>query len=168
MVISHSLENLQHYHDEAIQFFGAELMLLKEVIAKITDDRLAKAAILLINCGQTGEALLQLSVQIDTHARESAMFARSFMETITNFCYVGICDKKEYRAFLLHPIYKYYHNIGLPKMEDDFDFRDEIIAARKEKQKQLKLIPIVKEALEIFSETKGNLNWTKTNLNQRI
>jgi len=168
MVTTHSLESLQHYHDEAIQFFGAELMLLKEVIAKITDDRLAKAAILLISCGQTGEALLQLSIQVDTHTREAAMLARSFMETITNFCYVGICDEKEYRAFVLHSVYKHYHNIGLPRMEDDFKCLNEIINARKEKQKQLKANPIVQEALEIFSETKTNLNWTKTNLNQKI
>ena len=168
MITTHSLEHLQYCHDEAIQFFGAELMLLKEVTSKITDDRLSKAAILLVSCGQTGVALLQLSTQVNTHTREAAMLARSFMETVTNFCYVGICAEKEYRAFLLHPVYKYYHNVGLPKMEDDFDCLNEIIAARKEKQKQLKTIPIVKEALEIFSETKANLNWSKTNLNQRI
>ena len=104
MATTHSLENLKHYHNEAIQFFGSELMLLKEAVPKIADERLSKAAVLLIRCGQTGEALLQLSTQIDTHTTNAAMLARSFMETTTNFCYVGVCDEKEYRAFLLHPI----------------------------------------------------------------
>lgn len=168
MAIPHTLENLKHSHNESIQFLGSELMLLKEVIPRITKDRLAKAAVLLISCGQTGEALLQLSTQINTHTREAAMLARAFMETITNFCYVGVCDEREYRAFILHPIYRHYHNVGLPKMEDDLSHITEIIAERKRKQEKLKSIPIVKEALEMFSETKTNLNWTKKNLNQRI
>lgn len=102
------------------------------------------------------------------------MLARSFMETITNFCYVGVCDEKEYRAFLLHPIYKHYHNVGTPKMEEHLD-SDRLVesalefnAIRKEKQKKLKKVPIVREALTIFSETKKNLRWTKKNLEQRI
>lgn len=104
MTTTHSLDNLKYYHNEAIQFFGSELMLLKEAVSKITDERLAKVATLLIGCGQTGAALLQLALQVDVHTREVAMLARSFMETITNFCYVGVCDEKEYRAFILHPI----------------------------------------------------------------
>src|SRR4029079_17766447 len=136
-------------------------MLLKECIPEITDDRLAKAAALLMSCGQTGAALLQLTSQPDTFSTESAMLSRAFMETVTNFCYVGICDEKEYRAFLLHPIYKYYHNIGFPKMEDDLDLIQESAAARKQKQNKLKKKPIVQEALAIFSESRANLNWTK-------
>lgn len=87
---------------------------------------------------------------------------------ITNFVYVGICDEKEYRAFLLHPIYKHYHNIDSHKMEDDLNFYLKNSEARKQKQVELKNIPIVQEALDIFSETKSNLNWTKKTLDQRI
>jgi hypothetical protein len=168
MASIHSLVNLKHYHDHASQFFAAELMLLKVVVPKIEGDRLAKAAVLLISCGQTGAALLQLAHQTDTFTRESAMLARAFMETITNFCYVGVCDENEYRAFILHPIYKHYHNVGLPKMEDDLDFIAENAAERTKKQEQLKKIAIVREALAMFSETKSNLNWTKKKLHERI
>lgn len=98
---THSLEDLKHFHIEATNFFGAELMMLKEVIPMIKNDRIAKAAVLLMSCGQTGAAILQLANQTDSFTRESAMLARAFMETITNFCYVGICDDKEYRAFIL-------------------------------------------------------------------
>lgn len=173
MPTTYSLDNLKSYHTEAMNFFGAELFLLKEVIIKITDDRLAKAATLLISCTQTGAALLQLANQTNTFSSESVMLARSFMEKITNFCYVGICDEKEYRAFILHPIYKQYHNIAAPKMDDSIDYFDleavkEQLKSRKEKQEKLKEIPIVQEALTMFSETKTNLNWTKKTLNQRI
>lgn len=164
----HSLENLKRYHNEATQFFGSELMLLKETIPKITDEKLQKIATLLISCGQTGAALLQLTNQTEHFTSESVMLARAFIEKITNFCYVAICDDREYRAFILHPIYKHYHNSGSPKMGDDLERIEENAIRRKEKQEQLKKIPIVKEALEMFSETKANMNWTKKNMNQRI
>jgi len=168
MSTTHSLDNLKLYHNEATQFFGSQLMLLKEAIPKITDDRVAKTSVLLVSCGQTGAALLQLANQTDTFTSESVMLARSFMEKVTNFCYANICDDKEYRAFILHPIYKHYHNVGFPKIEDDLDLIHENAAARKEKQEKLKKIPIVQEALTIFSETKSNLNWTRKTLTQRI
>jgi len=168
MASTHSLDNLKLYHKEATNFFGAELMLLKEVILRIKDEKIAKAAVLLMSCGQTGAALLQLANQTNTFTRESAMLARAFMETITNFCYVGVCDDNEYRAFILHPIYKQYHNIGAYKMEDDLSLQSENASLRKVKQEKFKKIPIVQEALSMFSETKPNLNWTKTNLYQRI
>jgi hypothetical protein len=168
MATTYSIDDLKNYHDEATQFFGSELILLKEVISKIKDDRLSKAAMLLISCGQTGAALIQLINQIDNFNSESVMLARSFMEKMTNFCYVSLCDEKEYRAFILHPIYKYYHNVGSPKMEDDLKFIAEDLAARKEKQEKLKEKPIVQEALTMFSETNSHLNWTKKTLGQRI
>lgn len=165
---THSLEDLKRYHFEASQFFASELMLLKEAVPKIVDERLGKTAVLLISCGQTGAALLQLANQIDTFSSETIMLARAFMEKITNFCYVGVCDDKEYRAFLLHPIYKHYHNVAKPKIEDDLNLIAENTKARKDNQEKLKKISIVQEALALFSETKTHLNWTKKTLSQRI
>jgi hypothetical protein len=170
MGTTHSLENLKHYHNEAIQFFGAELMLLKESIPKITDDRISKTATLLISGGQTGAAFLQLVSQVECFTSESVMLARSFMETVTNFCYASICDEKEYRAFILHPIYKYYFNVGRNLMDEinDYDTYQEHAEAIKKKREKLKQIPIVQEALALFSEIKPNLTWTKKSLNERI
>lgn len=168
MSTSHSIKDLKSYHNQAIEFFGTELMLLKEVVPKIKDDRLQKVAVLLISCGQTGTALIQLSTQPDNFTSEAMMLSRAFMEKITNFVYVGICDEKEYRAFLLHPIYKYYHSINTLKIEDDFILFDKNAGNRKKKQDELKKNPIIKEALSIFSEDKPYLNWTKKTLNDRI
>nr|WP_322625333.1 DUF5677 domain-containing protein [uncultured Flavobacterium sp.] len=168
MPISYSLDDLKQYHTEAINFFAAELMILKEVIPCITDERLKKTSSLLFSCGQTGYAILQLASQTDTLTGQSAMLARALMETITNFCYASICDEKEYRAFILHPAYKYYHSITAPKIDDDWERISETYAARKQKQEELKEIPVMKEALELFSEDKPNMNWTKKTLSQRI
>lgn len=169
-VSGHPLEDLKHYHREATNFFASELLMLKEVIPKITDKRQAKAALLLMSCNQTGAALLQLANQTDSFTTESIMLSRAFMEKITNFCYVSICDEKEYRAFILHPIYKHYHYVGSVKREDeiDFDHLEEEAKTRKEKQEKLKKIAIVQEALELFSDTKPYLKWTKKTLNERI
>lgn len=164
----HSLDDLKRYHGEASKFFAVELILLKEAVPMITDERLGKAATLLLSAGQTGAALLQLANQPDSFTRESTMLARSFMESLTNFCYVGICDDQEFRAFELHPVYKQFHLIGRPTIEDDLGYIAESMAIRKAKQEQLKQNPLVQEALAIFSETKDNLNWTKKTLEQRI
>ncbi|EGK02563.1 DUF5677 domain-containing protein [Dysgonomonas gadei] len=170
MSTTHSLENLKHYHNEAIQFFGAELILLQEAIAKITDERIAKTATLLISGKQTGAALIQLATQVECFSSEVTMLARSFMETVTNFCYASVCDAKEYRAFILHPIYKYYFKVGTSLKEgiDNYETYREHADAIKKKREKLKEIPIVQEALTIFSETKPNLSWSKKSLNERI
>ena len=170
MQTTYSLENLKHYHSEAIQFFGAELMLMKEAIHLITDDRISKTATLLISGGQTGAAFLQLASQVENFTSESVMLARSFMETITNFCYASICDEKEFRAFILHPIYKYYFKVGFHLSEDinNYENYKEYAEAIKEKREKLKQNPIVQEALTMFSETKPNLTWTKKSLSERI
>lgn len=168
MSTNHSLDSLKRRHSEATQFFGSELLLLEEAISKITDERLGKAAVLLMSCRQTGAALLQLASQTDRFNSESTMLARSFMEKMTNFCYVGICNEQEYQAFILHPVYKHFHNVAVPKMEDDLELIAENAVARKEKQNQLRKIPIVQEALALFSETNPRLNWTRKTLAQRI
>lgn len=168
MAGTHSIDDLKRYHSEAMNFFASQLTLLQGVLPKIQEDRLAKAATLLISCGQTGAALHQLAAQTDTFTGECIMLARAFIEKITNFCYVSICDDAEFRAFILHPIYKHYHNLGAPTMEEDIDFAVENAEARKKRQEEYKKLPIVQEALTIFSETKGHLNWTKKTLGQRI
>lgn len=166
----HSLENLKSYHLEAIRFFEAELMLLKEAVPKITDNRISKTATLLMSGGQTGVAFLQLASQVETFTSESVMLARAFMETITNFCYASICDEKEFRAFVLHPIYKYYFKVGSYSMEEANSYTnyEEYAEVIRRKRKELKQIPIVQEALAMFSETKPNLKWTKKSLNERV
>lgn len=168
MITKYSLDDLKKYHIEAMKFFAAELMLLKEIVTNIEDDRLGKCSVLLISCGQTGAALLQMANQIDCFASEAVMLARAFMEKITNFCYAGVCDEDEFRAFVLHPIYKKYHSLGAAKMEDDLDLITENVISRKQKQQKFKEKSIVQEALNIFSEENPRLNWTKKTLNQRI
>ncbi len=164
----HSIDDLKRFHNQAQQFFEAELTLLKEVLPKIVDDRLRKCSVLLSSSLQTGAALLQLTNKIDYFTSESVMLARAFIEKTANFCYASICDEKEYRAFILHPIYKNYHNVRITIREDDLDNISKIRDERKEKQEKLKKYDIVKEALTIFSEKNPNLNWTKKTLNQRI
>lgn len=72
------------------------------------------------------------------------------METITNFCYASICDEKEYRAFMLHPAYKYYHSITAPRIDDDWERIAETYAARKQKQEELKKASCYTRSLSII------------------
>lgn len=165
----HTLDDIKHYHNEAKQFFTAQLWMLKTAVSMITDDRIGKTSTLLLSAGHTGSALLELSDRTESFTGEQVMLARSFLEKVTNFIYASICDEKEYRAFILHPAYKHYHLAGTHTLADGFDgYTPEKITARKAKQDALKKIPIVQEALAMFSETKPNLKWTKTNMDQRI
>lgn len=75
-ISSYSLDDLKYYHREATDFFITELLMLKEVIPKIIDDRQTKAAMLLISCTQTGAAILQLANQTDRFTTESIMLSR--------------------------------------------------------------------------------------------
>ena len=168
MPITHSVDHLKKLHQESMRFLEAELSMIKAVIPQLTDDRVAKTATLLLSSGHTGTALLLLAEQTDSFSNEIVMLARSFMEKLTNFCYANICDEKEYRAFILHPIYKQYHNAGIPRLGDDPSSWKEDYEVIKKKQEKLKKIDIVQEALTIFSETKDNINWTKKTMMQRI
>lgn len=168
MAITHSLEDLKRYHQEACNFFAAELTMLKEVLNLITDKKHAETSILLMSAGQTGAALLQLASQVDVFNSESTMLGRSFIEKLTNFCYLSVCEEDEYRRFILHPVYKQYHLTGSMNWEDNIEDYDRYIADKKEEQARLKQIPLVQEALGLFSETKNNLNWTKKTISQRI
>jgi hypothetical protein len=168
MTAVHSLEDLKRYQAEATKFLSSELMLLKEAILAITDERLGKTAVLLVSANQTGSALLQLAAQTDYFTNESVMLARSFIEKVTNFCYASLCDAEEYRAFVLHPVYKRYHIIGMPTMQDSLASWPDHEKARKEQQEAFRKMPIVQEALTKFSETKPHLNWTKKTLSERI
>jgi hypothetical protein len=168
MTVIATLEEYQCCHQEAILFFGSELTLLKEAVNHISDERIEKVVLLLISCGQTGAAILQLANQIDTFTNESVMLARSFIEKTLNFCYASVCDDGEYQAFLLHPVYKHFHNLTHPKLGDDLIDIENIFLQRKIKQEKLKTLPIVQKALRLFSESNPNLNWTKKSLNQRL
>lgn len=166
---THSLDDLVKYHKEAQRFFAAELAIMKEAIPLVSDQRLGRAAILLMSAGQTGTALLGLAGEVQVFTGEVAMLARAFMEKVTNFCYLGVCDNEEFRAFELHPAYKYYHNASMARLEDSLS-SDPIRAYKlgQERQEKLKTKPIVQEALKVFSETKHYLNWTKKTLDMKI
>ena len=168
MPITHSLEDLKRYHQEACNFFAAELMMMKEVLGMITDKKHAETSILLMSAGQTGAALLQLASQVNVFTSESTMLGRSFIEKLTNFCYLSVCEEEEYRRFILHPVYKQYHLTGSINWEDNIDDYEQYLKGKTEQQEKLKQIPLVQEALKLFSETKDHLNWTKKTIGQRI
>ncbi len=168
MATTHSLEDLKNYHGEAIKFFGSELMLLKDVIPLVNGDRMKESATLLISCGQTGAALFQLATQVDTFIAPATMLARSFLETIVNFCYANVCDDTEYRRFLLHPIYKLYFTTDRPQLGNSVETLEKNAAVIYEKRAKLKTNTVVQEALSLFSESKPNLKWTNKSLDDRI
>lgn len=166
-ISKYSIDELKRYHEEASGFFGAQLSILKGVVHEIKDDKLAKAGILLLHAEHTGTSILLLLKQHNDPVSQCAMLARSFLETITNFCYIGICDEKEYRKFLLHPIYKQYHNTGMISIDENFE-EDRGIAKRNERQSKLKEVDIVKEALDLFSEVKQDMPWSNKKLYEKI
>ncbi|SDH36806.1 hypothetical protein SAMN04487996_13439 [Dyadobacter soli] len=65
--------------------------------------------------------IASISCPTDYFTSESVILARSFIEKVTNFCYASLFDSEEYRAFVLHPLFKRYDIMSMPTMQDSLD-----------------------------------------------
>jgi len=94
---------------------------------------------------------------------ETVMLARSFIEKMTNFCYLQVCDDEEYNKFLLHPYYRAFHNADKTKHAGEVKIQLKFAG-----KSDLKAMPVVSEALSIFSETNPRLNWSTFSLDEKV
>lgn len=157
------LEKNKLYLSELRKFLWCQLTILKGLWNAKLKGRAQEIKIVIGSSCCTGWAIYELGGDYERYYTEMMMLARSFIEKIINFCYVMICDEKEYRKFLLHPLYRAYHQMekskyaGNVKLEIKFSGRHFI-----------KNNPKVSEALELFSESNPRLNWTDKNLDKKV
>lgn len=154
---------LQKHINSLRQLLLSELSVLKTVTQHTFDGRAGETKILLASACTTGTAIFELSKKPEYFYTETMMLSRSLIEKLTNFCYLQVCEDKEFRNFKIHPYYRTYHNFekikyaGQKSIKLKFDGKD-----------SYKNNHLISEALKSFSESNPTLNWSSKNIDLKI
>lgn len=157
------LDKLDPLTREIRKGFYTQMMLLKALCELNLVGKTKETKIVIASACSTGTAILELGEKPQYFYSEMTMLARSFIEKITNYCYLQVCDEDEYRKFLLHPFYKAFHSGNRSKVAGE-----KTIGIKFSGQEGLKDDPKVKEALELFSETNPRMDWSSLNVDKKI
>jgi len=160
---NHKLDESKFYLEELRKFFWCQLTILKGLWNAKLKGRAEEIKIVLGSSCCTGWAIYELGGDYERYYTEMMMLARSFIEKIINFCYVMVCDETEYKKFLLHPLYRAYHQMEKSKYAGDVKLGIKFLGRHLIKN-NLK----VSEALSLFSESDPRLNWSDKNLDQKV
>ena len=145
-------------------YFNNQLQLLRHICDKaVLKKRSSQVKILLASSCTTGTALAILGKNYRDFYTETVMLSRSFLEKITNFCYLQICPEEDFNRFLLHPWYRQYHNLNRSKSTANKTLKINFSGIDSFKE-----IPQVRDALEKFSDQNGNKNWSKKSIDEKV
>lgn len=156
-------KELELYVTELGKHLLAELGILNGFWKVELTDRANEVKIVVMSACSTGNAIYLLSKSPEFFYSETIMLARSFIEKITNFCYLQVCDDKEFERFLLHPLYRAFHNSNRSKYVGKH-----IIGLKYSGKDRMKNGPKMKRALHIFSDVNPRMSWSKLNVDQKI
>ncbi|MFA5643135.1 MAG: DUF5677 domain-containing protein [Candidatus Paceibacterota bacterium] len=157
------LKKLAPLVEDLRKYFFAELTLMKGACDSELSQRAKKVKIVIASACSTGTAIHILGEKPEYFYSEMMMLSRSFIEKLTNFCYLQVCDDFEYEKFLLHPLYRAFHNCDkfkyTPKGKIGIKF-----AGREEMKKD----PQIAKALSLFSETNPRKDWSDLGIDQKV
>lgn len=149
--------------EELRNYFKAQLTILKGLCDSKLIDRAAETRIVIASACSTGTAMFQLGENLDFFYAEMMMLGRAFIEKLTNYCYLQVCDDIEYKRFFSHPFYKMFHNSDkikhTPKVK---------LGVRYSGKDDLKKDVKVAEALGLFSDSNPRMNWSKLNVDKKV
>lgn len=157
------LQNLELHVSQLGKLFLEELMLLRLYCKANLTGRAKEVRIVAASACSTGNAIHILSEKPEYFYAETVMLARSYVEKMVNFVYLHACDDDEYERFLLHPLYRAYHNADKSKFAGQ-----QKIGITYSGREQMKLDSRMQQALSIFSETNSKLSWSKLGIDQKI
>ena len=92
-------------------FLLAQSSILKGVVNQKLDERTEEVKIVLASACNTATAIAELGKEEEYFYNEAVMLSRSFIEKTINFCYLMVCDDKDFEKFMLHALYKSYKNL---------------------------------------------------------
>lgn len=145
-----------------IDYLLAQSSVLKgAVLTQFQDKRTKELKIILGSITQTATALAILCK--NSLSNEATMLARSIVEKTINYCFLLVCDKKDYQDYMKYSIQKVYRKLD----------RELVIGDRKIETKydeNVKLPKEVVEAINKFTGSKGGeiTRWTKISLDKRL
>lgn len=154
---------LELYVEELGKHLFSELSILNSFWKTNLSGRAKEVRVVIMSACSTGNAIHVLSKNPDLFYSETIMLARSFIEKVTNFCYLQVCDDEEFERFLLHPLYRAFHNSDRSKYAGKhtiglmYSGKDEMIN-----------IPQMRKALSLFSDTDPKMNWSKLSVDQKV
>jgi len=160
---SDELDKSKFYLEELRKFFWCQLTILKGLWNAKLKGRAKEVKIVLGSSCCTGWAIYELGRDYERYYAEMMMLARSFIEKIINFCYVVICDDTEYKKFLLHPLYRAYHQMEKSKYAGNIKLSIKFLGRHF-----IKNNPKVSEALRLFSESNPRLKWSNKNIDEKV
>ncbi|MDP3769971.1 MAG: DUF5677 domain-containing protein [bacterium] len=141
-----------------------QLGILKSLIKEsFSDKKLNSLRILPASACSTGAAICDLGKHPEYYLAEMTMLARSFIEKVTNYCYLLLCDEEEYKNYVTHPYYRMFHNLDRTKVAGKTK-----IGLRFQGKDRIKDLPQVVEALSRFSDTNPKRNWSDKTIDQKI
>ncbi|MBU1046895.1 hypothetical protein KKH36_03925 [Patescibacteria group bacterium] len=141
----------------------SQLGILKSLNEEGLEGRLKEVYIVAASLCSTGSAICELGKNPNYFFAEMIMLGRSFIEKTTNFCYLLVCDKEEYKNFLLHPYYRMYHNFERQKNAGEVT-----IGLKYTGKNEFRGDPKITEALSQFSENNPRKNWSKKNIDEKV
>ncbi len=141
----------------------AELSILKGLCSLDLNERAQNTKIVIASACSTGTAIHELSKKPEYFYSETIMLSRSFIEKVTNFCYLQVCDDSEYERFLLHPLYRAFHNADKNKVAGANSI-ELTFSGRAEMGKDTN----VQKALAVFSDSNPRLNWSNLGIDKKV
>jgi hypothetical protein len=149
--------------EELSKHLLAELSVLKGLCSLNLNERAQSTKIVIATACTTGTAIYELSKRPEYFYSETIMLSRSFIEKMTNFCYLQICDESEYERFLIHPLYRTFHNSERSKVAGMHS-----IGLSFSGKSEMTKDPKMQRALAIFSETNPKLNWSSLGIDKKV
>jgi len=155
----------ESYLTEGLSVFLRSNELLFGLTKRELKGRDEKLFILLASCSNTGYGVYKL-LNGDVHTENEAYaLMRALLEKLTNFNYLRVSNDVELEKYFMHAYYRMYHSA-----KRDMHGPSTYIKLGMQESDVLKLSkdPVIKRALELFSEDKSYLNWTPLSFEKRL
>jgi hypothetical protein len=168
MIEEEQLREFKPYYERfkvSEQYFIIQTALLYELAELITKlekpGRLAKLGVLLFSLNSNSVAINKLFGE--ALIGEGQIIGRAFLEKCANFCYLNVCDEKEYDNYLSWSSYKIVHSVEVKQRAYKNIEQDTPLP---ESFKEAKNSDVYKK----FSGKKGGkkFSWTNVSLYHRI
>lgn len=158
-----NVELLKNSVEELRMNFKNKLILLRQLSKATLTGRAFDVRVIISSACSTGTSVYTLGENPEYFYSEMMMLSRSFIEKLTNFCYLQICDDSEYERYQIYPLYRVFHNSNRSKHTSKGTMNI-IFSGKDVLEKDLK----VQRALKLFSETNPRMNWSIKNIDERI
>lgn len=145
-------------------YLFAQTSILKNVVKKRINNKSDKIKVLLASSCNTATAICLLGNENEYFYNEMIILSRGYIEKLINYCYLTVCDEKEYQNYIKHSIQKSYR-----KLDRSIKVGNHKISVSYSGKEAIKTDRIL-EALNEFTSQHGKeiTHWTKMSIEERL